>query len=179
VAASPIDRLNSMPPPEAAAFLGVLFEDAPGFISRLVRARPFADEAELFARAEAIALRLPNAEAIELANAHPRLGAPRSAVSAMSAREQGYDASGGGEAPLLADRLDALNRTYEERFGFRYCVFVDGRSREALIPEWEERLATADRDRELERARRDVVAIARDRYRRLTGGTRAREEAAT
>ena len=170
-----------MPFDEACAFLGILFEDAPGFVGRLVRARPFADEDELFARAEAIALRLPTAEAIELANAHPRLGAPRAAVSALSAREQGYDRvqdDAGADGSDLTDRLEALNRAYEERFGFRYCVFVAGRPREALIPEWEERMASGDRDGELERARRAVVAIARDRYRRLLAEEPRREATA-
>ncbi len=174
-----IARLNAMAPGDAAAFLEILFEAAPRFIARLVRGRPYASADELFARAEALALRLPADEAIELVEAHPRLGAPEASISALSAREQGYDRPDLGELSL-AERLDALNRAYEERFGFRYCVFVNGRSREALIPEWEERLARADRAAELERARRDVVAIARDRYRRLVGeGTERREEATT
>ncbi|HEY3523074.1 MAG TPA: 2-oxo-4-hydroxy-4-carboxy-5-ureidoimidazoline decarboxylase [Candidatus Limnocylindrales bacterium] len=178
MAAPSIARLNAMPPDEAAAFLELLFEAAPRFIARLVRNRPFADEAELFARAEALALRLPADEAIELVNAHPRLGAPRASVSRLSAREQGYDGPGDGQPPTLAERLEALNRAYEDRFGFRYCVFVNGRSREALIPEWEERVARGDRPAELDRARRDVVAIGRDRYRRLTGDVAERREVA-
>ena len=165
-----------MPSDEAAAFLELLFEPAPRFVARLVRNRPFADEAELFARAEALALRLPADEALELVNAHPRLGAPKASVSALSAREQGYDRPSVGEARSIAGRLETLNRAYEDRFGFRYCVFVDGRSREALIPEWEDRLARGDRGAELDRARREVVAIARDRYRRLAGEGAERRE---
>jgi 2-oxo-4-hydroxy-4-carboxy-5-ureidoimidazoline decarboxylase len=161
VLAPDVDELDALPPADAGAALAPLFESAPRFIDRLVAARPYGDEEGLFRRAESIALALPEDEAIELVNAHPRLGAPREAISTFSAREQGEDRID------LADRLARLNSAYEARYGFRYCVFVAGRSREDLIPEWEERLASNDRAGELTRALRDVVAIGRDRYRRL------------
>jgi 2-oxo-4-hydroxy-4-carboxy--5-ureidoimidazoline (OHCU) decarboxylase len=77
----------------------------------------------------------------------------------MSFREQGYDR----ETEAAVEALERLNREYEARFGFRYCVFVNGRSRPALVPELEAALGR-DPTRERERAVRDVVAIARDRY---------------
>jgi 2-oxo-4-hydroxy-4-carboxy--5-ureidoimidazoline (OHCU) decarboxylase len=165
VGAPSIEELNGLPAPDAATALTVLFEAAPRFVARLVSARPFADEDDLFGRAETLALALPEDEALELVNAHPRLGAPAAGMSALSRREQGEAAVG--------ERLAALNDEYELRFGFRYCVFVAGRSREELVPEWEARLANGGRDAELARARRDVVAIARDRYRRLRAETAA------
>jgi 2-oxo-4-hydroxy-4-carboxy--5-ureidoimidazoline (OHCU) decarboxylase len=168
-----VDRLNALPPEDARDALAVLFEQAPAFLDRLVAVRPFVDEADLFARAESIALGLPEREAVDLVNAHPRLGAPPASVSALSFREQGYDRPNSAEDDLAA-RLGALNDAYERTFGFRYCVFVGGRPREALIPEWEERLTSGDHAAELVRARRDVVAIARDRYRRLSGSTGGR-----
>jgi len=166
VPAPSIDELDRLPSEDARAFLGVLFERAPAFTERLVAARPFGSEDGLFGRAQGIALALPEPDAVALVNAHPRLGAPKATVSALSFREQGFDRPAAGPADLAA-RLDALNAAYEERFGFRYCVFVAGRTREELIPEWEERLASGDRVGELRRALRDVVAIGRDRYRRL------------
>ena len=138
-----------------------LFEDAPRFIERLAAARPFGTWHALFAAAESTALGMPEDEQIALINAHPRLGAPPAGVSDHSFREQGYDLDT-TEAIL---ELERLNREYEERFGFRYCVFVNGRSRRALVPELEAAL-TRDRDSERERALRDVVAIARDRQAR-------------
>jgi 2-oxo-4-hydroxy-4-carboxy--5-ureidoimidazoline (OHCU) decarboxylase len=80
-------------------------------------------------------------------------------VSASSFREQGYDRE---TSEAMAD-LELLNLAYEARFGFRFCVFVNGRSRQALVPVLETALQ-ADRDAEIRRAVRDVVAIARDRY---------------
>jgi 2-oxo-4-hydroxy-4-carboxy--5-ureidoimidazoline (OHCU) decarboxylase len=82
-------------------------------------------------------------------------------VSAASFREQGYDRE---TTAAIAD-LERLNAAYENRFGFRFCVFVDGRSRPELVPVLEAALG-ADRDAEIRRALRDVVAIARDRYRK-------------
>jgi 2-oxo-4-hydroxy-4-carboxy-5-ureidoimidazoline decarboxylase len=161
-----VAELNDLPAADAAAALAVLFESAPRFVTRLVAARPFADAGDLFERARSIATSLPENEAIELVSAHPRLGAPRDSVSALSAREQGYDRPT-ADGDDLGGRLARLNDAYEERFGFRYCVFVAGRSRAELIPELEQRVASGDREAELRRAVTDAVAIARDRYERL------------
>jgi 2-oxo-4-hydroxy-4-carboxy--5-ureidoimidazoline (OHCU) decarboxylase len=148
-----------------------LFEGAPGFLWRLAAAgRPFGSRARLFQRARQVAHGLPEVLQLELIDAHPRLGAPKATVSAMSFREQGYDREG---AAALADaaaqsrnrvaaELERLNREYESRFGFRYCVFVAGRSRADLIPDFESALART-RESELHRALDAVVDIAIDR----------------
>ena len=153
-----VARLDSLPPAEFQAAVAPWFEGAPRFLARLAAARPFGDEPTLFGRAAAIALAMPEAEQIELIDAHPRLGAPPASVSAASHREQGYDRDTTG---AIAE-LGRLNDEYEAQFGFRYCVFVDGRSRPALVPVLEAALA-ADRGSEIRRAVTDVVAIARDR----------------
>ena len=175
----PVAELDALSPADAAAALGPLFEAAPRFVARLVAARPFASESGLFDRARDIALALPEDEAIELVDAHPRLGAPRAVLSHSSRREQGEDdaaTDADDRAAALAERLERLNTAYEARYGFRYCVFVAGRPRDALIPEWEERLASNDRAAELRRALGDVVAIGRDRYRRARGGATAGDD---
>ena len=92
-----------------------------------------------------------------------RLGAPPATVSALSHREQGYDRD---TTDAIAE-LSRLNEEYEARFGFRFCVFVDGRSRRALVPVLEAALH-AERGAEIRRALTDVVAIARDRARQAT-----------
>ena len=86
-----VARLDSLPPAEFEAAVAPWFEGAPRFLARLAAARPFGDEPTLFGRAAAIALAMPEAEQIELIDAHPRLGAPPATVSAASHREQGYD----------------------------------------------------------------------------------------
>ncbi len=119
---------------------------------------------DLFYQAEWTALTMPEDEQVELINAHPRIGAAATTVSALSYREQGYDTDT-GTAELQA-RLDALNDEYEDAFGFRFVVFVNGRSR-AEIADIIEQHMDADRTAEKTRALRDVIAIARSRATKL------------
>ena len=154
------------------ARLAPLFEGAPRFLARLAAARQFGSWDECFRAARSIAHAMPETEQIELIDAHPRLGAPPATVSKLSFGEQGYDrdaaatlaADAARERDRLATELERLNRAYEARFGFRYCVFVAGRSRAELLPEMEAALAR-ERDSELHRALDAVVDIAVDRQR--------------
>ena len=150
-----------MRPP--ADLLQTLFEGAPRFIQRLA-AQEIDSWEELLDLAEDISRSMPEDEQIELVNSHPRIGANPSTVSADSYREQGYDRDP-GTAELQA-RLDRLNEEYERRFGFRFVVFVAGRPRSVIADVLEAHL-DADRTAELERGLSDVVAIARDRLRKL------------
>ena len=152
-------ELDALPESDFVAAVAPWFEGAPRFLARLARARPFGDESTLFARARELALAMPEAEQLELIDAHPRLGAPPASVSASSFREQGYDR----ETSAAIEDLARLNAAYEARFGFRFCVFVAGRGRSELVPVLEAAL-DADRAAEIRRALGDVVAIARDRY---------------
>jgi 2-oxo-4-hydroxy-4-carboxy--5-ureidoimidazoline (OHCU) decarboxylase len=63
---------------------------------------------------------------------------------------------------VLAE-LVSLNRAYEEKFGFPFIVFVNGRSRAELLPVLRERLDNT-REQELDTALGELVAIARDRW---------------
>jgi 2-oxo-4-hydroxy-4-carboxy-5-ureidoimidazoline decarboxylase len=159
-----------------AAATAPLFEGAPRFLARLAAARPFASTEDLFGRARAIAHAMPEADQVELVDAHPRLGAPPGSVSALSFVEQGYDREAADEAAeteraRVAGELERLNAAYEARFGFRYCTFVAGRPRAALLPEFEEAM-DRPREEELHRALDAVIDIAIDRHAKLS-----REEA--
>ena len=164
--------IDAAPAAEFVADMAPLFEGAPGFLWRLAAARPFGSAEGLFARARELAHAMPEPLQVELVDAHPRLGAAPASVSAMSFREQGYDAEAAAnladEAARVRDRvaaeLDRLNREYEGTFGFRYCVFVAGRPRSALLPDMAKALSR-ERDSELHRALDAVVDIAQDRYR--------------
>ena len=174
-----IDRLDVIAPGAFAAAVAPLFEGARLFLGRLSMARPFGSVEEFFARAREIAHAMPIDEKLELIDAHPRLGAPPADVSALSFVEQGYDRAGTerpaaeaakaaeAERTRLAAELDRLNAAYEASFGFRYCVFVAGRSRPVLLPDMTAAL-DADRDAEITRALDAVIDIARDRYATLT-----------
>jgi len=140
-----------------------LFENAPRFIERLT-AESVDSYEELIDRAEWLAADLPEEECLELLDGHPRIGAKPSAVSAISFGEQGYDHDPG--TAELQQRLDRLNAEYEQRFGFRFVVFVAGRPRSEIADVLEDRLQ-ASRRAELRRGLSDVFAIARDRLSKL------------
>ncbi len=132
--------------------LARLFEGRTRFVERL------AARQDPLAAAGTLAHELTEEDKLEALNAHPSIGAR--ALSPTSAREQGEDADRGTSAELAR-----LNRLYEERFGFRFVVFVDRRARAELIPVLRERLARS-RDEELETALDELIAIAQDRWRR-------------
>jgi len=148
------------------AAIAPLFEGAPRFLARVAEARPYESREAFIAQARTIAHAMPEDEQIELLDAHPRLGAPPGTVSAMSFVEQGYDVDVRAEAiadPVdVAAELDRLNAEYEARFGFRYCVFVAGRTREELLPDLAAALGE-ERDAERRRGLDAVVDIAEDR----------------
>ena len=145
--------------------LTTLFEGAPRFVDRLMEFDPPPDSwDDLFYQAEWTALTMPEDEQIDLLDAHPRIGAAPGSVSTLSYGEQGYDQDA-GTAQLQA-RLDRLNEAYERRFGFRFVVFVNGRSR-AEIAEVVESHLDGERVAEKMRGLRDVISIARARLAKL------------
>jgi 2-oxo-4-hydroxy-4-carboxy--5-ureidoimidazoline (OHCU) decarboxylase len=89
--------------------------------------------------------------------AHPAIGS-RAGLSARSAAEQGADAD-----PVILTELAYLNQVYEEKFGFRFVVFVNGRSKTEILDVLRSRLERT-REEELETALGELVAIARDRW---------------
>jgi len=99
---------------------------------------------------------MTDAERVAVLNAHPRIGA-MSGLSARSAAEQG-----GSTDPETLRALDLLNAEYERTFGFRFVVFVHGRSRAEVVPILQARLQRA-RHEELATGLEEFLAIARDR----------------
>ena len=85
------------------------------------------------------------------------------AQSAVAFREQGYDRD--TTPPEVFLRLASLNEEYEQKFGFRFVVFVDRRSKEAIVPILEARLR-GTREEECRTAFREILAIAEDRLKR-------------
>ena len=101
----------------------------------------------------------PEDEQIEALGTHPRIG-QRVNISEQAALEQGSD-----EDPVLLAALAKLNKTYEQKYGFRFVVFVDGRPRAEILSVLRQRLQNS-RDEELAAGLDDLVAIALDRWRR-------------
>ena len=131
--------------------LAELFGGRTRFVERL------AERDDPLAEARALLAELPEEEQVKALNAHPPIGATR--LSGRSAAEQGSD-----DDPAVLARLAELNAAYEERFGFRFLVFVNRRPRREIVPVLEERLGHT-REEELETGLDELVAIARDRAR--------------
>jgi 2-oxo-4-hydroxy-4-carboxy-5-ureidoimidazoline decarboxylase len=145
--------------------LKTLFEGAGPLVERLQAEVPFISAAAMLARARQILAELTEAEQIAVINAHTRIGERAEQVRAQSAasyREQGYDRDDTPSDVLL--RLARLNEAYEQKFGFRFVVFVNRRPKAALVPVLEARLLRS-RAEELRTALGDIVAIAEDRLR--------------
>jgi 2-oxo-4-hydroxy-4-carboxy-5-ureidoimidazoline decarboxylase len=155
-------RLDDAPRAEFLDTVRPLFERAPSFLERLADSRPFGTWSEMFREALTIALAAPDEVQLELLDAHPRIGAPPDSVSALSYQEQGYDQE---QLDAIA-ALEPLNVAYEQRFGFRYVVYVAGRPRAAIVPLLRDALRE-EPDAERRRGLTDVVAIARARARDL------------
>jgi 2-oxo-4-hydroxy-4-carboxy--5-ureidoimidazoline (OHCU) decarboxylase len=131
--------------------LAELFEGRTRFVELL------ATREDPLSRAREVALELSESEQKEVLDAHPPIGG--TASSERSAREQGTD-----DDPLVLARLAALNEAYEERFGFRFVVFVNGRPRREIVPVLEQRLQRT-REEELTTAVDELVQIAVNRWR--------------
>jgi 2-oxo-4-hydroxy-4-carboxy--5-ureidoimidazoline (OHCU) decarboxylase len=122
--------------------------------SRFVEA--LADVEYPLGRAREVLAGLPEEQRVEALAHHPRIGAPN--LSGRSAAEQGADAD-----PAVLEELAELNAAYEERFGFRFVVFVNRRPRAEIVPVLRERLERT-RVEELETGSDELVAIAVDRW---------------
>jgi 2-oxo-4-hydroxy-4-carboxy--5-ureidoimidazoline (OHCU) decarboxylase len=132
--------MRDLPRQLTAEQLAELFEGRTRFVERL------AELEDPLGRAREVALGLSDNERKEILDAHPAIGS--SAGSARSSREQGTD-----DDPAVLAELAELNAQYEERFGFRFVVFVNGRERREIVPVLRDRL---------ERTREDELATGVD-----------------
>ena len=144
--------MRDLPRQLTADELAELFEGRTRLVEKL------ADREDPLRSAHDVIRALTDEEKLEALNAHPAIGARK--LSARSAAEQGTD-----DAVETLAELDRLNREYEERFGFRFVVFVNRRTKSELVPILRERLGRS-REEELNTAVHELVAIAEDRWRR-------------
>lgn len=140
------------------------FERALALVDRLAAEAPFSSPDAVIALASALLEAMTERDLIAVLDAHPRIGADRGTLSADSLREQGAD-----DDEAVLGRLAELNDAYEHRFGFRFVVFVGGRSKAEIVPVLERRLRRT-REQELATGRDEFLAIARDRSSRSSQG---------
>lgn len=144
--------MRELPGKLSADELAELFEGRSRFVERLAELPDPLDAAfDLVGE-------VPEDELVEALEAHPQIGAKN--LSERSAREQGPGADAAVETELAY-----LNQVYEEKFGFRFVVFVNRRPKSEIADALRARLERT-REEELETAVRELVAIARDRWER-------------
>ena len=131
--------------------LADLFEGRTTLVERL------ADIEDPLGRAGDVLVTLTEEDKVEALAAHPAIG-QRSGLSERSAAEQGSDAD-----PAILAELAYLNQVYEEKFGFRFVVFVNGRPKTEILEVLRGRIANTPEE-ELDTGCRELVAIARDRW---------------
>ena len=134
----------------SAEELGALFEGDTRLTEEL------AQREDPLGQARAVLAGLPEDAQIEALNTHPRIG--ESGGSERSVQEQGSD-----DDPALLGALRRLNKSYEEKFGFRFVVFVNQRPRAEILSVLRERLQH-ERQEELGTGLDELVAIALDRW---------------
>ena len=110
-----------------------------------------AETPDPLGRAEEIAAELSEEDKAQALAGHARIGEP-------SPEQHGGN-------PAVLTELAYLNQVYEEKFGFRFVVFVNRRSKAEILDVLRERLEHT-REEELETALEELVAIAEDRWRR-------------
>ena len=143
--------MHDLPRQLTADELAELFEGRTRLVEKLAeRDHPLAAANEVIAE-------LNEDEKLEALNAHPAIGAK--SLSTRSAAEQGGD-----DDPGTVAELERLNAEYEQRFGFRFVVFVNRRPKSEIVPILRERLERS-REQELDTAMKELVAIAEDRWR--------------
>jgi 2-oxo-4-hydroxy-4-carboxy--5-ureidoimidazoline (OHCU) decarboxylase len=142
--------VRDLPRQLTAEQLAELFEGRTRFVDRL------ANLDDPLGRAREVAGSLSEDEQKEVLDAHPAIGSR--ATSERSRREQGTD-----DDPEVLAELARLNAEYEQRFGFRFVVFVNRRPRREIVPVLRERMQRT-REEELATAVDELVQIAIDRW---------------
>jgi 2-oxo-4-hydroxy-4-carboxy-5-ureidoimidazoline decarboxylase len=145
--------MRELPRKLTADELAELFEGRTRLVERL------AEVEDPLGQADDVVATLTDEEKVEALDAHPAIGARRG-LSSRSAAEQGTDAD-----PVVLSDLAYLNQVYEEKFGFRFVVFVGGRPKAEILEVLRERIGRTRED-ELDTACRELAAIARDRWTR-------------
>ena len=142
--------MRELPRQLTAEQLAELFEGRTRFVELL------ATVEDPLGRARELASELTDDEKKDVLDAHPAIGAKT--TSARSAREQGTD-----DDPEVLAELARLNLAYEEKFGFRFVVFVNQRPRREIVPILRERLERT-RAEELQTGVDELIQIAIDRW---------------
>lgn len=170
-----LDELNACTAEAFGAALADIWEHAPWVAQAAAGQRPFADVDALHRAMVAVVAALDEPARVAFYAGHPELAGAdtrRGSMTDASVAEQGTLAL----ASLAADeaqRWDALNQAYRQRFGFPFILCIRRHTRASALRAFEQRLQH-DRATELATALDEISAITRLRLQqRITPTTPA------
>lgn len=155
-----IEQINQIEQDDFTNLFGTIFEETPEVASKVWCDRPFQDVSDLHQKMTAVVESMTTAEQIRLIQAHPELG-NKGKMAEASVQEQ----AGAGLSQLNTidyERIQSLNSTYREKFGFPFVMAVKGFNRTDILTAFESRLA-GDKASERRQSLSEIYKIARFR----------------
>jgi 2-oxo-4-hydroxy-4-carboxy-5-ureidoimidazoline decarboxylase len=155
-----LNELNTMPSADFTTRLGAIFEHSPWVAERAAGRRPFASAQQLHQAMADVVRSASDDERLRLIRAHPELAgkaAVRGELTDESTREQkgaGLDQC----SPEEFERMQDLNRRYNEKFGFPFVIAVKGHDRHSILQHFARRLENA-RDVEAAECIEQIIRI--------------------
>ena len=131
--------------------------------------RPYSTLESLIAHADQLWWSLTPADWLEAFRSHPKIGEKKASnnVSVQSQQWSGQEqAEVGNASRQTADSLAALNREYEEKFGFIFIICATGKTSGEMLAALQERLQH-DSDTELRLAAAEQAKITQLRLKKL------------
>ena len=138
-------ELNAMPAADFTARLGAIFEHSPWVAERAAARRPFDSVEQLHAAMADVVRSASEDERLRLIRAHPEL-AGKAAVRGELTDESTREQKGAGLDQCNAEefeRMQDLNRRYNEKFGFPFIIAVKGHDRHSILRAFAQRLENA------------------------------------
>lgn len=164
-----INTLNQLDSAAFAKRLGGIFEHSPWIPAAVAAQRPFPDIASLHAAMVKVVAAADCKAQLALIRAHPEL-AGKAAIAGKLTAESTREQQGAGLdlcSPEEFERLQSMNRAYNEKFGFPFIVAVRGHTRSSILDLLEQRLKN-DIETELSECLQQIYRIARLRLEALT-----------
>jgi 2-oxo-4-hydroxy-4-carboxy-5-ureidoimidazoline decarboxylase len=163
-----VAELDAMPESQAKQVLTACC-GASRWVAEMLARRPFKSRAVVLSAADEIWRSLDSDDWQEAFSHHPRIG-ERQSAKRQSERGSSWAAGEQSEVRRAGDdvrtALPAVNREYEQRFGYIYIVFATGKSAEEMLALARERLRN-DPDVELRTAAEEQRKITRLRLDKL------------
>lgn len=157
-------ELNNLDRSAFVAALEGVFEHTPWIAEAAWPQRPFTTIDGLHATMSAAVRNAPEEAQLALIRAHPELAGKAAIRDELTAESRSEQSAAGLTqcSPQEFDRLQALNRAYQRKFGFPFVLAVKGATRTEIIARFAERLER-DRELELSEALTQISRIARFR----------------